>query len=93
MSDVDIYAEARMQAITSRWGDQPDWAIGGSDEEHEETEYAIEPRRGADARSISDELASVIEDLPDYKISAGIIRRTVTYGPWHYVTPEEIRNG
>lgn len=56
---------------------------------HTEVEYAIEPSRGADARCITDELVTAIEELPDYRDGAAIITRHVTYGPWRYVIPEE----
>ena len=70
-----------------------DWAIGGDGPEGwgEETEYAIEPERGGAALGLTDELYGAIESLPDYRAEARIITRTVTYGPWRYVTPEELQ--
>ncbi|WP_276203390.1 MULTISPECIES: hypothetical protein [unclassified Mycobacteroides] len=38
-----------------------------------------------------DELASAIEEVSNYREGALIITRTVTYGPWRYVTPEEMQ--
>ena len=31
--------------------------------------------------------------LPDFRPEARIVTRTVVYGPWRYVTPQEIRDG
>ncbi|MDV6979629.1 hypothetical protein [Mycobacterium intracellulare] len=70
-----------------------DWAIGGTDDAFVETEFAVEPMRGGCAQATTDELAGAIEDLPDFCLGARIITREVTYGPWRYVTPDEIQNG
>ena len=88
------YAEV-VQAVAVADAARPvfPWAIGGTapDETRTEVEYAIEPERGGTARCITDELyASVVEDLPDFRDEARIITRTVTYGPWRYVTPQEL---
>lgn len=71
-----------------------DWAIGGEDREEGRTEkeYAVEPRRGGSACAADSELAGPIEDLPDFADGARIIVREIHYGPWRYVTPEEIEN-
>ena len=85
----------RVQAEIVAEAAQPgfDWAIGGDGPEGfgQETEYAIEAERGGPALGLTDELYSAIEDLPNFRDSARIITRTVTYGPWRYVTPEELR--
>lgn len=84
-----IQAEIAAEAARANF----DWAIGGDgpDGWGKHDEYAIEPERGGSARSITDELYGAIEDLPDYRDEARIITRTVTYGPWRYVTPEELQ--
>jgi hypothetical protein len=70
-----------------------EWAIGGSDgEDWTQLQYAIEPDRGCDARNHSDDLCTQIEDLPNYRDGARIISRTVTYGPWFYVSDEELNS-
>lgn len=56
-----------------------------------EVEYGIEPSPGDCARFHTDELVSAIEEVPNYREGALIITRTVTYGPWRYVTPEEMQ--
>lgn len=88
--DNDAYAHA--QAINAKnSGDAQRFAVGGTDDLGEtETVYAVEPTPGANACSITDEMAGAIEDLPDYRNGARIITRTVVYGPWRYVTPDEI---
>ncbi|MCG7596328.1 hypothetical protein [Mycobacterium sp. PSTR-4-N] len=91
--DNDDYAALAAQRVI----DDPQamfWAIGGTDDDGERTlEYAIEPDRGGCARALTDELYNAIEDLPDYRDGAAIIVREVRYGPWRYVTPDEIRRG
>lgn len=88
----DDYAVRAAQLVR----DDPEahmFAIGGADDQIETCiEYAIEPERGGCARGVTDELASAIEDLPDYRDGAAIITREVHYGPWRHMTPEEIRN-
>lgn len=90
-ADHEAYAHA-MATLAAH--DDRDWAIGGSDPGHYdvETEYAVEPQPGGCARAIDSELAGSIEDLPNYAAGARIITRQVHYGPWRYVTPEEIEN-
>ena len=101
MSGADVYAPnpehgayvERVQAEIAAEAARPDfdWAIGGNSEPWDEREYAIEPERGGCARGITDELYGAIEDLPDYRDEARLVTRTVTYGPWRYVTPEELQ--
>lgn len=90
--DYDAYADAHAQAINaSHSGDAQRFAVGGTDEFGKtETVYAVEPTPGAKACSITDDMTGAIEDLPDYRNGARIITRTVVYGPWRYVTPDEI---
>lgn len=92
---IEDYA-ARVQAAAVEDCRRPDfrWAIGGSapDWTANEVEYAIEPDRGSCARNVTDELYDAIESLPDFRDGARIITRAVSYGPWCYVTPEEIRS-
>lgn len=91
ISDNDDYAAAAAAEVRND-PTAHHYAVGGSDDEGSTAvEYAIEPERGACARGVTDELASAIEDLPDYRDGAAIITRTVTYGPWRHVTPEEIK--
>lgn len=88
--DHDAYAHA--QAINAKhdW-DRDTFGIGGGDSvDHVETEYAIEPAPGWSASQITDDIASVIENIVEYRDGARLITRTVTIGPWRYVTPEEI---
>lgn len=103
MSGADVYAPnpehgsyvERVQAEIVAEAGSPDfdWAIGGDGPEGfgQETEYAIEADRGGMALCVTDELYESIECLPDFRDSARIITRTVTYGPWRYVTPEELQ--
>lgn len=88
----DDYAIYAAQAVR----DDPSahyFATGGSDKEGSTSrEYAIEPDRGSCARGVTDELATAIEDLPEYRHGAAIITRDVHYGPWRHMTPEEIRH-
>lgn len=87
---IDAYAHA-MAVLAADSGDAETFAVGGSDlDGHTETEYAIEPMPGDAARCRTDELAGAIEDLPVFAAGARIVTRTVTYGPWRYVTPDEI---
>lgn len=58
-----------------------------------ETEYAIEPDRGGPARAHDSELAGLIDELVTYRDGARLVVRKITYGPWRYVTPEEIEHG
>lgn len=92
VQDNDDYAVRAAQMVR----DDPEvdmFAVGGAEEQTQTcVEYAIEPERGACARFITDELASVIEDLPDFRDGAAIVTREVHYGPWRHITPEEIRN-
>ena len=72
---------------------QDGWsAIGGQDGSEVQTEYAIEPSPGDCARGHGSELAGPIEELPIYAAGARLITREIVYGPWRYVTPEEIEN-
>ena len=88
-NDHDAYAHA--QAINARHDVNPAWAIGGSnDDGWTETEYAIEAVPGDCARCIDTEMAGPIEDLPVFQHGARLITRAIVYGPWRYVTPEEI---
>lgn len=84
----DAYAHA--QAINAKRDPQRDVFLIGSSDASVETVYAVEPAPGWRARSIADDIASAIEDMPDYRNGARLITREVTYGPWRYVTPEEI---
>ena len=91
----DAYA-IRIQTDILAEAARPDfqWAIGGDDPDAEpriETEYAIEPERGACARDVSDYLDVLICDLSDFRAEARLLTREVMYGPWRYVTPDEIR--
>lgn len=88
--DADAYAHA--QAINARHsGDADTFAIGGGEiEDRTETEYAIEPAPGWSAEGVTDYLVSAIESVVAYRDGARLITRTVTVGPWRYVTPEEI---
>lgn len=83
-------AYAHAQAINAKYDDHV--AIGGTDGGHVEQEWAIESSAGDCARGHDTELAGPIEELPIYAAGARIITRTVTYGPWRYVTPEEIES-
>jgi hypothetical protein len=89
--DHDAYAHA-MATLAALDTDKDEWAIGGEDPEspHTETEYAVEPMRGDCARGHDSELAGLIDELPIYAAGARLITREITYGPWRYVTPEEI---
>lgn len=69
------------------------FAIGGGDDwEIADTQYAVESSPGDCARGHDNELAGPIEELPIYAAGARIITRQIRYGPWRYVTPEEIEN-
>jgi hypothetical protein len=84
-------AYAHAQAIMAKY--DTSWAaIGGVDGPITETEWAIEPSPGDCARGHDTELAGPIEELSIYVAGARIITRQITYGPWRYVTPEEIEN-
>ena len=85
--DLDDYACA-VQAAAIADADN-EMAIGG-DEHHTATQYAIEPDRGWNSRAHTDELYGAIEALPEYRPGARIITREITYGPWRYVTPDEL---
>lgn len=91
----EAYAIATAQAaVADAARPEFDWAIGGEDrdEGRTEKEYAVEPRRGGHACAADSELAGPIEDLVDFADGARIIVREIHYGPWRYVTPEEIEN-
>lgn len=92
--DIDAFACAvQAAAVTDASRADFEYAIGGTDPDgwDRATKYAIEPERGLDARAVTDELYDAIESLPDFRAEARIITRTVCYGPWRYVTPDEIR--
>jgi len=88
--DPDAYALATARDAAND-PNTHQWAIGGTapDETHTEREYGVEPDRGAGPYEIDTELAGPIESLP-YYVNPRLITREVTYGPWRYVTPEEI---
>lgn len=89
--DADAYAHA--QALNAKHDPRAEfWAIGGTDQDDDQscTEYAIEPDLGWNAESITDDIATAIESIVAYRDGARLITRTVTVGPWRYVTPEEI---
>lgn len=88
----DPAAYAHAQALNAyRSGDAEIFAIGGGDTEDRcHTEYGIEPGPGWHAESITDDVATAIESVVAYRDGARLITRTVTVGPWRYVTPEEI---
>lgn len=91
--DMHDYAAA-IQAEAVADADRSDfaWAIGGTapDEFAIQIDYAIEPMRGDGPHMTTDELYDAIENLPSFRGGARIIKRQVSYGPWEYVTPEEI---
>jgi hypothetical protein len=90
-ADHDAYAHAQALNAKHDVADPNfDWAIGGDPDGHTETEYAIEPMPGGDARAHTDELYGAVEELPNYRNGARIVTREITYGGWRYVTPEEI---
>jgi hypothetical protein len=63
----------------------------GAEPGYSDCEYAIEPEPGGYAhREGIEELADASRNLPDYRAGARIIVRDVTYGPWRYVTAEQI---
>lgn len=88
--DHDAYAHA--QALNAQNDTRAEfWAIGGSEPEAANyTEYGVEPELGWNAEGITDDLATAIENSVAYRHGARIITRTVTWGPWRYVTPDEI---
>lgn len=88
--DHDAYAHA--QALNAKHsGDAKTFAIGGSDIGDESyTEYAVEPAPGWSACGATDDIATAIENIVDYRDGARLVTRTVTVGHWRYVTPEEI---
>lgn len=93
--DHDAFAAAvQAEAVADAARPEFIWAIGGiaPDETSVERQYAVEPWRGSTAAYVTDELYSAIEALPDFCLNARIVTREVTYGPWRYVTPEEIEN-
>lgn len=91
--DHDAYAHA--QAINAKHDrDRDTFAIGSGDSvDRSEAEYAVEPAPGWHAEGITDDMATAIESCVAYRDGARIITRTVTYGPWRYVTPDEIEQG
>lgn len=94
--DLDTFAAAvQAEAVADVHRSDFEWAIGDTapNERHLEVEYGIEPSRGDGTREISDELYDAVHGLPDYRDGARIVTRTVTYGPWRYVTPAEIDRG
>ena len=74
--------------------DKRGFAIGGEDPDVSttETEFAIEAQAGACARMHETELGGLIDELVDFAAGARLITREITYGPWRYVTPEEIES-
>jgi hypothetical protein len=94
-SNDDFAEEVAIVAIEDAARPEFKWAIGGSTpgESQTETEYAIEPLRGSSATGCTDELYGAVEVLSEFCLGARIIKRQITYGPWEYVTPEEIVNG
>lgn len=84
----DAYAHA--QALNAKHDPDRDKFLIGSGDASTEVEYAVEPAPGWRARGITDDIAGAIEDIVDYRDAARLITRNVTYGPWRYVTPEEI---
>lgn len=95
MPDENLDAIAFIQKVTVEASLQPNFpfAIGGTapGEQRVEVEYGIEAGFGGHAH-VSTCLAGAIESLPDFRNEARLITRTVTYGPWRYVTAEEVRN-
>ncbi|MFV8049762.1 hypothetical protein [Mycobacterium sp. 48b] len=89
-ADPDAYAHA--QALNAKHsGDADIFAIGNDDSlDRSGTEYAIEPAPGWCSEGVTDDIATAIENIVAYRDGARLITRTVTYGPWRYVTPEEI---
>lgn len=84
--------EGHHENLYARWPANYGWYIGGDEGmPTTETQYAIEPSPHDCARFHTDELASAIEEVSNYREGALIITRTVTYGPWRYVTPEEMQ--
>ena len=86
---ADAYAHAQA-SNAKHTNDSVIFAVGGTDIAQTTTEYAVEPAPGWNARGVTDEMAGAIEDIVDYRDGARLITREVTYGPWRYVTPEEI---
>ncbi|WP_141772808.1 hypothetical protein [Mycobacterium malmoense] len=84
---ADDYAIAAAELAAA----DPDQEYIGGDNGSVETEYAIEPDRGGCPRAHDSELAGPVEELACYRDGARLITRQITYGPWRYVTPEEIR--
>lgn len=84
----DVYAHA--QALNAKHDVNRAWAIGSTWTDRNEVQYAVEAFPGDCARCIDIEMAGPIEELPVFQHGARLITRTVTYGPWRYVTPEEI---
>lgn len=94
--DLDDYACAvQAAAVADAARSDFTWAIAGDapDDTWTKYEYAIEPDRGDNARAVSDDLYDAVEALPDFRAEARIVTRTVTYSPWRYATPQEIREG
>ena len=91
--DADAYARA--QAINAKHDPRAEfWAVGGDDFDDREprvhTEYGVEPEPGWNAEGVTDDIATTIESIVAYRNGSRLITRTVTLGPWRYVTPEEI---
>ncbi|SLH39065.1 hypothetical protein [Mycobacteroides abscessus] len=95
LSDEELYEYAE-QTQTDAVADAAAiafYGVGGGGAPHiyeQHPQYAIEPCRGGPARSITQNLVESIEELPDYRDEARLVVRTVTFGPWRYVTPEEV---
>lgn len=91
----DSFAEeVQSQAVEDAARPDFAWAIGGTvpGEVTTELEYGIEVTRGSNAIEVTDSLVGTIEDLDSYRAGARIVARSVVYGAWRYVTPEEIVN-
>jgi len=87
-------AYAHAQALNAQHDrDRDTFAIGAGDSVDQiEVQYAVEPAPGWHASGITDDVAGAIEDIVEYRDGARLITRTVTYGPWRYLTPEEIES-
>lgn len=91
--DYEGPADYAHAMATLAYEDPNQYGIGGEDDEPTvERQYAIEPSPGDCARGYDSELAGPIEELSIYAAGARIITREITYGPWRYVTPDEIAN-
>lgn len=86
----EAYAIATARAAVA---DPDQEYLCGENGGHVEVQYAIEPDRGGCARAHDSELAGPIDELVSYRDAARLVTRQITYGPWRYVTPEEVENG